>query len=96
MRFAVLGLNDTTQALAQAALAAGHQVTAAYAADPGTAGGSIEQLSGAAWLDDWQALLGSRLAEAVIVGQSREELRLEQLRTLIQAGIPLQIGRAHV
>ncbi|MBS0209572.1 MAG: hypothetical protein JSS27_11535 [Planctomycetes bacterium] len=90
MRFALLGLTATTHALGQAAQAAGHEVTAAYpglrsSLEPADAGQS------SALADDWQALLGGKIADAVIVGHSADELRLEQLRTLIQAGVPLLV-----
>jgi myo-inositol 2-dehydrogenase/D-chiro-inositol 1-dehydrogenase len=95
MKLALLGVDDNTAALAEAAVDAGHAIIAIY--DPG----SLTAKDVAAWapgiqvVDDWQTLMADSRAEAVIVARARlgaEDVRTDQLRALIQAEVPLLVA----
>ncbi|MEX1224872.1 MAG: hypothetical protein WEA31_10035, partial [Pirellulales bacterium] len=100
MRFALLGIDDFTLPLARAIQASeGHELSLILAE------GVDERLPGAAVraADEWELLLGGGEQDAVLVAacrdisplgkpDSREQLRLEQVRRLAQAGVPMLVS----
>jgi predicted dehydrogenase len=93
MRFALLGL-DTDTASWAAALAHSQQHSITYACD--VAPQALAQLGLPAAIphgNDWESLLTSQAADAVLVATSRDEdVRADQLRKLVQAGVPLLVA----
>jgi len=83
MRFALLGTDQESVALAQAAEAAGHTIVwcGDVAEQPGW---QLEDLG-----DEWEALLDQSLADAVIVGRGQVDgsLRGEQVNQLVKNGV---------
>ncbi|MGD9644756.1 MAG: hypothetical protein AB7U73_03530 [Pirellulales bacterium] len=92
MRIALLGLNDETLPLARA-IAARPQLTVVWGAELGAHRDEIARLAPQATLDEpWEALLAGTAVELVVVSRAAdEELRAEQLRKLIAAGVPLVV-----
>jgi hypothetical protein len=99
MKLAVLGYTPAAIAFLQQALRLGHEVRVAY-----DAGGGKQELRDAVptirLRDDWEDLLGEREIDALIVAgpslpedvpSDVQERRDDQLRKLIQAGVPLVI-----
>jgi predicted dehydrogenase len=91
MKFALLGVDDTTAALARfLATQPAHAITAVYGVE-----------ADAPWLaalspttqpaDSWEALLHDPLADAVIVASGPAEERAEQLGKLVRASVPLLV-----
>ncbi len=92
MKFALLGIDEDALNLARAVVAdSRHQLLAAYDAADG--GEAIRQIAPFVNLDDdWESLLLPSVADAVIVARgSDEERRADQLRKLVQAGVPLLV-----
>jgi predicted dehydrogenase len=92
MNLALLGFDDTTIPLARAAAASGHAIVSMCEVE-----GHGPQLPAlvphARRLDHWESLLAARDVDAVIVARGKdEEQRVEQLRKLIQAGVPLLVA----
>ncbi len=92
MRFALLGIDDATRRLAQAATDAGHELAAVADATAADVANHRDGLHGVAILDDWQRLLEGATCDAVIVAAGPEDRRLDQLRVLIQAAVPLLVS----
>ena len=94
MKLALLGLDDTTLAIARAALRDGRDEVA-LVCDLRVE--SVRRLAAEAGVSaetaDWESLLyGSRVDAVVVARAEDQELRAEQLRKLVQAGIPLLIS----
>ena len=88
MRIALLGADDVTLAVAAAALRIGqHQIVQAADVE-GRAAELARQFPGIRIDDDWQRLLDSTAIDAVLVAAGPPEVRVEQLRRLIQLAIP--------
>jgi predicted dehydrogenase len=97
MRLALLGIDADVLALARAATQSGeHQVVWACEADD-----AIEQLREAAprakVTGPWEFLLGRSAVggasvDAVLVARGEEDLRADQLRKLLQEGVPLLVA----
>lgn len=93
MRLAVLGADAAMLSVARAAAQhGGHTVESAV--EVGTAANYLQQLWPRIQLpDDWESLLSPGAVDAVLVARGvNEELRVEQLRKLIQAGVPLLVS----
>ena len=92
MRIALLGLSDETRPLARAILAR-PDLPLAWASELGEHRAEIAGLAPLTTLDEpWETLIGGTSADLVIVSRGPdEELRAEQLRRLIAAGVPLVV-----
>lgn len=93
MKFALLGADADALSLAAAAAHSGpHELISAH--DVGDAAAAVRSMAPAATIDEhWEELLGGSAAEAVIVGRAvDDDLRADQLRKLVQAGVPLIIS----
>jgi predicted dehydrogenase len=92
MRIALLGISDETLPLARAILAR-PDLPLAWASELGEHRTEIARLAPLTTLDEpWETLLGGTSADLVIVSRGPdEELRAEQLRKLIAAGVPLVV-----
>jgi myo-inositol 2-dehydrogenase/D-chiro-inositol 1-dehydrogenase len=96
MRLALLGLDDTTLALADAAQSRGHdEIVLVCDVDDS----QRTPLDKSIPLGPWEALLsgaadGRFPCDAVLVARdsSNDETRLEQLRKLVQAGVPMLLS----
>jgi predicted dehydrogenase len=90
MKFALLGIDADALELAQAVVASSeHVLSSACEVE-----GAEDQLRAIAprvqIVEFWESLLSSDTADAVIVSRSADsDLRAEQLRKLVQAGVPL-------
>jgi hypothetical protein len=98
MRLALLGLDETTLALVRAAQTTGQdQIVLACEVSPSNPW-QIDLPRLAAVAEPWDALYelsadGSRICDAVLVARDvNDEARLEQLRKLVQEGIPLLVS----
>lgn len=93
MRLAVLGDDAETLRTARAVIVAdpGALVWACECSSP--AANELRRLIPAAkWTDDWESLLSGQVADLVLVGRGDDqERRADQLRKLVQAGIPLVV-----
>ncbi|MBX9791157.1 MAG: hypothetical protein K2Y37_19735 [Pirellulales bacterium] len=92
MRIALIGLSDETLPLVRA-VAARRDLSLAWATELGTHRVELTRLAPRATFDEpWEGLLGGASADLVIVSRSPdEELRAEQLRKLIAAGVALVV-----
>lgn len=93
MKFALLGADaDALSLAAAAARSERHELVSAH--DVGEAAVAVRSAApGAAIVEHWEGLLGGSPAEAVIVGRSAEDdVRADQLRKLVQEGVPLIIS----
>jgi myo-inositol 2-dehydrogenase/D-chiro-inositol 1-dehydrogenase len=99
MKLALLGIDDVTLAIVRRALETGlHEVVLLVEEDlTGHEPDSMRQLR--ALLPPrtaeiaWEAMLHDRPADAIIVARGKDEdLRAEQLRKLVQAGVPMLIA----
>lgn len=92
MRIALLGLSDETLPLARAILAR-PELPLAWASELGEHRAEIARLAPLTTLDEpWETLIAGASADLVIVSRGPdEELRAEQLRKLIAAGVPLVV-----
>jgi myo-inositol 2-dehydrogenase/D-chiro-inositol 1-dehydrogenase len=92
MKLALLGVDPAMLSVARAARERGHELVAAV--DAGMAADFLRGLWPQVQLvDDWEALLAPGGVEAVLVAHSpREELLSDQLRKLVQEGVPLLIA----
>ena len=99
MKLAVLGCTSQAIALIQEAIRLGHEVTIAYDAASGKQA-LREAFPALRFRDDWEDLLGERDIDALIVAgpslpedlaSDVRERRDDQLRKLIQAGVPLLV-----
>jgi predicted dehydrogenase len=95
IRVALLGADGTTPALARAIAESRRFELAGVceldsARDPGLAQALAASLGRARHFDHWEALLARDQADVVLVARGRDDdLRAEQLRKLIQTGVPL-------
>lgn len=93
MRFALLGIDaDTLLLVEQLANRGEHELTTAHVvgADRERLRGSLPKLQLA---DDWEALLTGEATDVVIVSRGDSpDARADQLRKLIQAGMPLVVS----
>ncbi|HKD35517.1 MAG TPA: hypothetical protein VKB78_01915, partial [Pirellulales bacterium] len=98
MKLALLGADDMIAAIARRAIESGHQLTLLIEHDfAGQETDSTARLREAlpARTPDvaWETLLHDRSADAVIVARGPDqELRADELRKLVQAGVPLLVG----
>src|SRR4051794_14937086 len=95
MRFALLGADSNTLALARwIAASAEHQIVAI--AEVGAAAGLLRGLApDAQVLPQWESLLAHAVSDAVIVAAAdsgAEDVRVDQLRKLIQSAVPLLVS----
>lgn len=96
MKLAILGADPTTVELARAAVASGlHTVDWVCEIEPDSP--SASELRSVARMarpaDQWESFLDLTLIDAVIVGRaSDEDRRIEQLRKLIQVGMPVIVS----
>ncbi|MBX3413637.1 MAG: hypothetical protein KF708_13180 [Pirellulales bacterium] len=98
MKFALLGADAPTLALAQAI--ARHEVhSLVWMAETGNAARTLHELAPAAKLtDDWESLLSGEVADVVLVARpdparaEEEDRRADQLRKLVQNSIPLALS----
>ena len=93
MKFALLGADaDALNLAAAAARGPKHELVSAH--DVGPAAAAIRGFApGAAIVEHWEGLLSGAPCEAVIVGRGADDdARADQLRKLVQAGVPLVIS----
>ena len=92
MKFALLGDDPQAVALVRAAVAGGHELV--WIGEVRTSADVLQTIAPHAERSDlWESLLDHRTADVVIVGQSDDEDRLaDQLRKLVQAGVPLLVS----
>lgn len=95
LRIALLGADSSTPALARAVV--DHYQLAGICeidgADSKTVGALAPLVSRARKFGDWEALLDQQMVDAVIVARGPDEdRRAEQLRKLVQAGVPLLVS----
>ena len=95
LRIALLGADSSTPALARAVVDR-YQLAGICefdGADPETIGALAPLVSRARKFADWEALLDQQVVDAVIVARGPDEdRRAEQLRKLVQAGVPLLVS----
>lgn len=95
MRLALLGLDDTTLALARAAIESGDRIVMLCDVDASRLS-ALGLGSTFGRIEPWETLLDggvNRACDAVLVARDeQEELRLEQLRKLVQAGMPMLVS----
>lgn len=93
MKLAILGTDQDTVALAQAAVAAGHQFVWLGDVRPADADAVGRLAPGVTPADDWESLIDHALTEAVIVGRGTagDDLRSEQLKRLVTDAVPLLV-----
>ncbi len=89
MKLAILG-DDGALAAAQAVAATGQDALVWICECSAAAAADLARLAPAARVtDDWESLLEGRVADVVLVGRGADqERRAEQLRKLVQAGVP--------
>lgn len=98
MKFALLGIDDTTLALAEAVLAVRQHVLAAIclADEPALPDDQARfrlLAPNVRQLTEWESLLDDRLCDALLVARSaQQERRGEQVRQLAQAGRPMVVS----
>lgn len=92
MRIALLGADDVTLAVAAAAVRIGRDqiVQAAAVEDHGNQ--LLKLIPGIQIDDAWERLLDSNAIDAVLVAADQPSVRVEQLRRLIQLGIPTLVS----
>jgi myo-inositol 2-dehydrogenase/D-chiro-inositol 1-dehydrogenase len=93
MKFALLGADpDALKLAAAAARSREHVLVSVH--DAGGAAAAIRALAPRASIDEhWEALLAGSPCDAVIVGRGADDdVRADQLRKLVQAGVPLVIS----
>jgi myo-inositol 2-dehydrogenase/D-chiro-inositol 1-dehydrogenase len=93
MRFALLGADaDALQLAGAAARSHEHELVSAH--DVGQTAAAVRAVAPlASIVEHWEGLLGGSQAEAVIVGRGADDdARADQLRKLVQAGVPLVIS----
>lgn len=93
MRFALLGIDDDVLSLARAAHRdSRYEIVAAC--DVGHRDAELKgECPNATILPDWDLLLESRTADAVLVASADDDARrIEQLRVLAQAGVPMMLA----
>lgn len=93
MKFALLGADaDALKLAAAAAHSPKHELVSAH--DVGSAAAAIREFAPrAAIVEHWEELLSGAACEAVIVGRGADDdARADQLRKLVQAGVPLVIS----
>lgn len=99
MKLAVLGVTPHAVALIREAIRLGHEVTVAYDAASGKQS-LRDAVPTVRFRDEWEELLGNREIDALLVAgpvlvedvaADVQERRDDQLRKLIQAGVPLLI-----
>jgi myo-inositol 2-dehydrogenase/D-chiro-inositol 1-dehydrogenase len=93
MKLALLGVDAAMLSVVRAAAEQGEHTLVA-AIEAGTAGDFLRQLWPHVQLrDDWEFLLAPGSVDAVLVARAvDEESRVEQLRKLVQAGLPLLVS----
>ena len=92
MRLALLGLDDDILAIAKVAAASTYRVEriACSAAQFEVARRELREIK---WISNWEALLDQATADGVLVArQDNEDLLAEQMRKLLQAGMPLLVS----
>ena len=95
MKFALLGVDDETIALAEAAIRAGHTIAAVDGVDRTTLANVAALVKDAKVGDGWDALLAETDVDAVIVARAAaglQDARTDQLRTLIQSDMPMIVA----
>ena len=93
MKFSLLGADaDALKLAAAAARSHEHELVSAH--DVGDAAAAIREFAPLASIDEhWEGLLSGSPCEAVIVGRGADDdARADQLRKLVQAGVPLVIS----
>ena len=93
MKFALLGADaDALKLAAAAARGPKHELVSAH--DVGLAAAAIREFAPRAKIvEHWEELLSGAACEAVIVGRGADDdARADQLRKLVQAGVPLVIS----
>ncbi|MEX0938254.1 MAG: hypothetical protein WDZ59_10385 [Pirellulales bacterium] len=90
MRFALLGDDPQAITLAEAAVAAGHELT--WTGESRAAAERLARLAPAALRDQsWESLVAASHVDALLVGRSASPERIEQVRLLAQAGVAMLI-----
>ncbi len=92
MRIALLGADDVTLAVAAAAVRIGRDQIVQAADVEGHVAELAKLISGLRIDDDWERLLDSSAIDAVIVAANQPAARVEQLRRLIQIGMPTLVS----
>ncbi|HEY2148298.1 MAG TPA: hypothetical protein VGH32_10200 [Pirellulales bacterium] len=98
MKLAVLGIDDSTQAIVRRAVESGHQLVLLTEHDFAGQETELTARLRAALPPrtpeiGWETLLHDRPADAVVVARAADqELRADELRKLVQAGVPLLVA----
>jgi myo-inositol 2-dehydrogenase/D-chiro-inositol 1-dehydrogenase len=98
MKLALLGADEATLEIARCAIQSNHELVLLaehnFAGAPTESVGRLrEALPGRLLEMPWESLLYDRKVDAVIVGRGADqELRAEELRKLVQAGVPLVVS----
>jgi myo-inositol 2-dehydrogenase/D-chiro-inositol 1-dehydrogenase len=93
MRLALLGLDDDVIAVAKVAAANGAYHVGPIACSAEQLQIARRELPDIEWLSNWEALLDRSSADAVLVARAdNEDLLTEQLRKLVQAGMPVLVS----
>jgi len=89
MNFALLGADEESVALAQAAVQAGHEIVWAGDVSVARQGWDLPWLPAEDMANQWEALLDHRTCAAVIVGrgESTSEVRADQVIQLVRNGV---------
>jgi predicted dehydrogenase len=92
MQLALLGVDDQTLALAAAAARSGEDQIVMIDATAHRAAEAAAVSPQARLVDDWNAMLDSRDVDAVVVAADEPAARVDQLRRLIQLGMPVLVS----
>lgn len=93
MKLGLLGLDAEMLEVAQSAAEAGHELVAIFDVPPPLVGRWTALAPDARELDAWEALLSEGAIEAILISRAADdEVRADQLRVLVQSGLPLLIA----
>lgn len=91
MHFALLGIDHTTAELVRAAMKGGHTLAAVYDVSPGEQAELRELAPGVEISEAWEDLLGGTAA-VLVARAADDDRRAEQLRRLVQGGVPMIVA----
>lgn len=92
MNFALVGLDENVRRLIERVVAQGEDRIVAFWAPAESAPQARAILPGAKQLTEWEAVLGESVDAVIVARDGGDDLRADQLRTLIQAAIPLVVS----
>ncbi len=92
MKLALLGIDEAIVSLAKAAMRTGHDQIVMVDALADRAREISAIAPNAKLVADWEAMLDTTQVDAVLIAADQSTMRIEQLRRLIQAGIPVLVA----